>query len=207
MKMITEKDIEDMIGEVGGSDAAGIYRLLKDKENLNEFIIAEKLKLTINQIRNIMYKFERYNLISSTRKKDRKKGWYIYFYTFNSKQAEEVVLHLKKERIRILEKQLEREEAHEFYSCPNKCVRLTLENAMEHNFICFECGKLLNPEDKGKNTQKIKDFITQIKIRLAELEKPGPEKKRPKEEHIKVKKKIGKKQIKYSKPKPKKKKK
>src|SRR3989344_5883741 len=189
MKMITEKDIEDMIGEVGGSDAAGIYRLLKDKENLNEFIIAEKLKLTINQIRNIMYKFERYNLISSTRKKDRKKGWYIYFYTFNSKQAEEVVLHLKKERIRILEKQLEREEAHEFYSCPNRCVRLTLENAMEHNFICFECGKLLNPEDKKKNVGKIKDFIDNVKKELHELERQ-PEQKVKKEipEEVKPKK-------------------
>ena len=63
------------------------------------------------------------------------------------------------------------------------------------------------PEDKEKNTQKIKDFITQIRARLTELEKAASEKKRPKEEHIKVKKKIGKKQIKYSKPKPKKKKK
>src|SRR3989344_8505116 len=171
MKMITEKDIEDMIGEVGGSDAAGIYRLLKDKENLNEFIIAEKLKLTINQIRNIMYKFERYNLITSTRKKDRKKGWYIYFYTFNPKQAEDIVLQLKREKIKILEKQLEREEAHEFYGCVNKCIRLTIENAMEHNFTCFECGQLLNPEDKAKNLQRIRSFMDDVKKKLSDLEK------------------------------------
>ena len=107
----------------------------------------------------------------------RKKGWYIYFFTFNPKQAEEIVLQLKKEKIKILERQLERESSHEFYSCPNKCVRLTLENAMEHNFTCFECGKLLNPEDQKKNVSRVKEFIDKIKSGLIELEKPAPEKK------------------------------
>src|SRR3989344_1450889 len=96
-----------------------IYNMLKNKENVNEFSIAEKLKLTINQIRNIIYKFEQYNLVASSRKKDRKKGWYIYFFTFNQKQAEETIVQLKKKRIEQLRKQLERESKHEFYTCPN----------------------------------------------------------------------------------------
>ena len=87
---IQQKDMEDMIVEISGKEALPVYKLLKGKDNVNEFIIANKLKISINQIRNILYKFEQYNLVSSSRKKDRKKGWYIYFFTFNQKQAEEV---------------------------------------------------------------------------------------------------------------------
>ncbi len=163
---IQQKDIEDMIADIGGKEALPIYRLLKNKENVNEFNLAGKLKITINQIRNIIYKFEQYNLVSSSRKKDRKKGWYIYFFTFNQKQAEEVVLQFKRKRVEILKKQLDRESKHEFYSCPNKCIRVTIESAMEHNFICFECGSLLEPDDKEKNIFRINKQIKESEVDL-----------------------------------------
>ncbi len=189
--MITEKAIEEMITEIASLEAILVYKMLKDKPNLNEFIIVDKLKITINQLRNIMYKFEKHNLISSTRKKDRKKGWYIYFFTFNPRQADDVVLQLKREKIKILEKQMERETSHEFYACPNKDIRLTLENAMEHNFTCTECGQLLVPEDQKKNIARIQEFISKVKNDLAELEKPAPEK--PKKIEVKKKHKVMKK--------------
>ncbi len=151
-----EKDIENVLTEIGSKEAYEVYKILKDKENVNEFIIAEKLKLTINQLRNIIYKFEQYNLITFTRKKDRKKGWYIYFFTLNKKQIEETVLKVRQNKMNILQKQLERETTNEFYKCINKCMRLTIENAMEHNFMCSECGNLLEIESKEKNISKIK---------------------------------------------------
>ncbi len=166
---ITQKSIEDAIGEIAGKEGILVYKILKDKENVNEFIIAEKLKLTINQIRNIIYKFEQYNLINSTRKKDRKKGWYIYFFTLNKKQVEDLVLQLKKNKIGILKKQLDRESANEFYTCPNKCMRLTIENAMERQFMCSECGTLLEPEDKEKNVSRVKKFIKDLEEDMTKL--------------------------------------
>jgi len=168
---IPQKTVEDMILEIAGEEGLRVYKVLKGQENVDEFIIAEKLKLTINQLRNLIYKFEKYNLVISTRKKDRKKGWYVYFFTFNSKEAENVVLQLKKEKIKILEAQLNREQAHDFYFCPNKDIRLSLENAMEHNFTCFECGSLMVPEDKEKNIKKIEKIIKEKRDELVALEK------------------------------------
>ena len=166
---ISQKIIEEMISEIAGKESILVYKILKDKENVNEFIIAEKLKLTINQIRNMIYKFEQYNLVTSTRKKDRKKGWYIYFFTLNKKQIDDVVIQLKQNKISILKKQHERESAHDFYTCPNKCSRLTVENAMEHQFMCSECGSLLEPEDKEKNVIKIGKLIKDQEYELNKL--------------------------------------
>ena len=168
---IPQRVIDNFITEIAGKEALPIYNMLKNKENVNEFSIAEKLKLTINQIRNIIYKFEQYNLVASSRKKDRKKGWYIYFFTFNQKQAEETIVQLKKKRIEQLRKQLERESKHEFYTCPNKCMRVTIENAMENNFICLECGTLLDPEDNVKNKSRINKQINDFENELKNLEK------------------------------------
>ncbi len=163
---ITQKHIEDMILEIAGEEALSIYKTLKDKKNVNEFDISKKTNLSIQQIRNIMYKFDYYNLVSSNRKKDRKKGWYIYFYTINPKQTEDTVSLLKKRKIEQLKKQLDRESNHEFYSCPNKCIRVTIENAMEHNFMCSECNNLLEPEDKEKNITKITKQLKEIEHEL-----------------------------------------
>jgi|SRR3989338_1038871 len=165
------KFVEETIEEIAGKEGISVYKLLKGKDNVNEFIIAQKLKLTINQIRNIIYKFEHYNLISSTRKKDRKKGWYIYFFTFNNRQADEVVLQLMKDKVKLLERQFEREKNHQFYICPNKCIRLTIESAMENQFMCTECGSLMSAENNEKNIQKIKKRIEELNIVIEKLSK------------------------------------
>ena len=167
---IPENVIENIISEIAGEDGVKIYKILKGRENVNEFEIAEKLKAPINYIRNIMYKFEQNDLITSTRKKDRKKGWYIYFYTFNPKQVEDLVLRNKKKRIELYKNQLERENMYNFYICPNRCSRYTLENTMEHNFMCPECGSLMAPEDKEKTVSRIKNSIIELENELNKLE-------------------------------------
>src|SRR3989344_5440571 len=85
-KVITSLDLDllkDITSSVGGKNAAQIVDLLLDKKHINEFIVAKKLELTINQTRNILYKLSDEGLVSSIRKKDKKKGWYTYFWTFH----------------------------------------------------------------------------------------------------------------------------
>ena len=69
------KNIEETIEEIAGPEGVQIYRILKNKEDVNEFTISEKLKITINQLRNTIYKFEKYNLLTSTRKRRCAKLW------------------------------------------------------------------------------------------------------------------------------------
>lgn len=175
-RKLTEKQVEELIFEIAGKEGLSVYKLLRGKENVNEFIIAEKLKLTINQIRNIFYKFQAYNLVTSTSKKDRKKGWYIYFFTFNNSEANSAYTRIKKEKLAKLEQQVNREKIHEFYVCPNKDMRATLENAMEHNFTCVECGELLVPDNNSKTVLKLDKEIDVLKKEVAELEKIGTKK-------------------------------
>lgn len=167
---VTQKQIEDMIVTIAGKDALPVYKALKDKQNMNEFLLTEKVKMSINQVRNILYAFDNHNLLSSTRKKDRKKGWYIYFWTFSNEQAAKVVVQLKKVEMKRLQQQLDREKQHQYYVCPNHCTRATIENAMENQFLCSECGSLMVPEDNVKSIKKIGKQIDEIHSEVVKLE-------------------------------------
>ncbi len=167
---VTQKQIEDMIVSIASKEALPVYKVLKDKENVNEFLIAEKLKISINQLRNIFYAMDSYNLLNSTRKKDRKKGWYIYFWTFNKEQAAKVVVQLKRDQMKKLQVQLDREKQHQFYICTNDRTRATIENAMENSFLCGECGNLLMPDDNGKSIKRISKEIEEIHTEVMKIE-------------------------------------
>src|SRR4030042_2056328 len=75
-----KKFLKEIIVSIAGKQAETIIDLLDGKKYINEFIIAKKLNLTINQTRNILYKISDHGLVSFIRKKDKKKGWYTYFW-------------------------------------------------------------------------------------------------------------------------------
>lgn len=75
-----EKFLREYISIVAGSGADKILAILFNKKNVNEFLIAKKLNMTINQTRNILYKLADGGLVHFMRKKDLKSGgWYTYF--------------------------------------------------------------------------------------------------------------------------------
>ena len=45
---IPVKNIEETFEEIAGPEGVQVYRLLKNKEDVNEFNIAEKLKISIS---------------------------------------------------------------------------------------------------------------------------------------------------------------
>ena len=67
------KLLNEIVASIAGKPASEVVNILFGKKNINEFIIAKKLKLTINQTRNILYKLSDAGLVGSTRKKDRRK--------------------------------------------------------------------------------------------------------------------------------------
>ena len=168
---LMDKYIEEAIIELVGKEGLSVYLLLKNKENYSEFLLSEKLKININQIRNILYKFDSQNLVSFTRKKDRKKGWYIYYWTFRHDQINELIKRKKLHQLKIIDEQIMKEKTVIYYSCPNKCVRMTIEDAMEYAFVCPECGSIFNPDDSSKRMQKLNEEKKEIQELLDNFEK------------------------------------
>ena len=85
--------LKSLVEELAGDYATPIVDILYNKKDVNEFRIAKKMEMTINQIRNILYKLSAEGLVSFIRKKDDKKGWYIYYWTL---ETEKCLVKLKK---------------------------------------------------------------------------------------------------------------
>ncbi len=159
---INETVMDDLLKEVAGPDTVALVHYIKGKINVSEFKIAEKLETNVNQVRNMLYRLNQYNLVSSIRKKDKKKGWYIYYWTFHNNEAQSLILTLKKRKIEQLKHRLEEESMIHYFACPDGHLSMRFEDAMEQNFKCPECGKLLKEEDNKRTLDNIRKKISQL---------------------------------------------
>jgi transcription initiation factor TFIIE subunit alpha len=165
---LSNKLLEEVITEVAGADVLPLVKALKNRKNVSEFVLAEEVKQEINKTRNMLYRLYDSNLVSFIRKKDKKKGWYIYYWTFNPKRIKYLANDLKKKKLENFKERLKREKSGDFFVCENKCIRLDFEQSTDFQFKCPECGSLLNQED---NAEKIKKLEKDIKSLEKELKK------------------------------------
>ncbi|VVB82313.1 Transcription factor E [uncultured archaeon] len=195
--------LKEIVASIAGKQAEEIIELLDGKKYTNEFIIAKKLNLTINQTRNILYKISDFGLVSFIRKKDKRKGWYTYFWKLEIMKSLEFLKNNLIKKMEQLQHQIKSRETKEFYTCEKCNIEFNEENALIHNFSCNECGEIMVRKD---NTPVIKEYnraLDKLKRELGfvddeiniEKEKEGKSKARElkKEEKEKEKTKLAKK--------------
>ncbi len=150
------KFLREVVGIIVGKQAEDIADLLHTKKHVNEFIIAKKLDITINQTRNILYKISDQGLVSSIRKKDKKKGWYTYFWKIEVLKSLEFLENILKKKIDQINSQIKSRETKEFYVCEKCNIEFNEENALLHNFTCNECGEVFTMKDNTKLLRELK---------------------------------------------------
>lgn len=162
--VISTKKLYEVISEVAGEDAVKIVEFLKNKKNISEFIVADKTKLDMQAVRHILYMLNGYNIATYIRKKDRQKGWYISYWTFNRSKVKDLIERLKKEKLDKLNDQLKREQENKdnFYICQKACVRVDFDHAFNLEFKCPECGSLLNLQENSRTITNIKEKIKEL---------------------------------------------
>ena len=162
--------LKEVIIITAGKQSEDIADLLYTKKHVNEFTIAKKLELTINQTRNILYKISNFGLVSSVRKKDKKKGWYTYFWKFEIIKCLDFLRQLIiKERERLIEQIKDRKE-NIFYVCKRCNIEMGEEEALLMEFTCNECGDVFNIKDNSKLIKELEKNLFRIKERLKIVE-------------------------------------
>lgn len=156
-----------VIGDIAGNDVLPLINVLKGKRNVSEFTIAEELKEEINTVRNKLYRLYDSNLVEFIRRKDKKKGWYIYYWTFVPSRVPFLLKAMNRKRIEKLKERLMSEKASSFFECKQKCVRLTFDKAIDFEFKCPECGDLMNQDD---NAERIEHILKEILMLEKETE-------------------------------------
>ena len=183
-----EKFLKESVVVVLGKQFEPIAKLLDSKKHINEFIISKKLDITINQVRNLLYKLSDQGLVSSLRKKDKKKGWYTYFWRLEPLKCFLFLEEILKKRIEQLNYQIKSRETKVFYICETCNKEFTEENAILHDFTCDECGNIFTLRDNApilrdfkKNLNKLQEELELVRKEI-EIEKGALDKVKLKEE-------------------------
>ncbi|MBI2575551.1 hypothetical protein HYV82_06725 [Candidatus Woesearchaeota archaeon] len=160
------KAMHESLIEVAGEDVVPVVQYLKDKRNISEFKIAEDISSEVNHVRSLLYRLHSQNLVTYYRKKDRQKGWYISYWTFNPNGLKHAALMLRRQKIEQLRERLGREEENRdlFYICQNMCTRMDFDNATDVAFKCPECGRTLTNQENSKT-------IALLRTKIAEMER------------------------------------
>ena len=192
---LTKIKIIEILKSLIGSEVTPIVEELLEQDNYSEFDLATKTKLDIKVVRKLLYLLYNHNLVSFNRKKDKQKGWYIYYWTIIPDSVRFSYFKMKRSLITKLEERLKRENEELFFVCPQNCVRINFDESMEYEFHCPECGELLNQDDSKDRIGIIEKKLVETKeevSKLLEQRKARREKKkeRQKEETKKAKKKV-----------------
>src|SRR3989344_6615688 len=172
-----EKFLNDYVSIVAGSGADKIVNILFKKKNVNEFFIAKKLNMTINQTRNILYKLADKGLVYFMRKKDLKSGgWYTYFWTLDDYKCLVSYRNSILKEIGQQEGALQSRKTKQYYICKTCGIEVMEEQALLHDFTCVECGQVYSLKDPlesikevEKSSQKLRDKVAQLQIVIDEL--------------------------------------
>ncbi|HLC70744.1 MAG TPA: hypothetical protein VJI32_01990 [Candidatus Nanoarchaeia archaeon] len=197
---LTQKKIEEILLEIIGPEGAPLIQQLYGKENISEFDLATKTKKDIKLIRRMLYTLYNHNIVGFIRKKDKQKGWYIYYWTIIPDHVKFSYFKKKKEQLLRLSTQLESEEKELFFVCPGNCVRLNFDQAMEFEFHCPECGKLTSQDNNEEKKIALKKKINELQQELKEAQEEknavrakSKERKKEVRKRVKVKKVVKKK--------------
>ena len=170
---------KSIVSSTVGGNAIGVVDLLYGKKNVNEFLIAKKLKLTINQTRNVLYRLADEGLVSFIRKKDSKKGgWYIYFWTLNSGKGLLKFRDSLIKNIEHLQQTIAVRSTGRFFFCNTCQLEFSEEVALGHQYTCPECGQVLELKDlraevaqHEKEQSKLKQMLVQVQEEVDVLAK------------------------------------
>lgn len=152
------------VTEVAGEEALPVVEYMHGKENISEFKIADATNVEVNKIRSMLYRLHEQNLVTYYRKKDRKKGWYISYWTLNSKGFPHLIRTMRRQKLEHLRERLNKEERNlnSFFICPNICTRLDFETAVECGFRCPECGELIALQDNTRTILNLRERIREL---------------------------------------------
>lgn len=155
--------VNNVVKELVGEDVVPIVALLNGNGGLSEFELAKKIGKGVNETRTLLYRLYEANLVNFMKKREKKSGWYVYYWKFNSNMVEHLFNNLKTKHLMELQKELVRETETPFFSCQKNCARLDFEAATTLLFKCPECGSAAEQEDNSERVKYIEQQIKKLK--------------------------------------------
>ncbi|MHA1734257.1 MAG: transcription factor [Promethearchaeota archaeon] len=164
-----------VLKEIGGKECIDVAKQLLNLTNeATDEEIADMTSIKLNLVRKILYRLNENKLAIFRRIRDKKSGWFIYYWRENLGRARELVTEKQRDVLEKLELRVQFERENQFFMCSNRenCnnERYSFYEAMELGFECPECEMRLEFTDNSKVIEMLDEKIAILK---SELRKRG----------------------------------
>ncbi len=164
---VLDEELIKIANLFGGDEAVTVVKSLKKLGEGTDEIIANDCAIRLNTVRKVLYKLYDHGLVSCTRVRDEKTGWFIFYWRLQPDQLDAFIRSRKKRALDKLKTRLDFERNHTFFVCKTDVdVRVTFEEAMESSFKCGKCGNQL---DSSENAEMVSILESKIERLEAEL--------------------------------------
>lgn len=128
--------------------------------------VAEITEINLNTVRHTLYNLYEHRLAEYRRIKNNETGWLTYLWVMKMENAD-AVLRAEMETAKTkLAGKLHYDEANDFYQCKECGITTTFNEAMNNNFACPQCGKMLVHFDDELLVNALKKRIDKMQSAL-----------------------------------------
>src|SRR3989338_9378588 len=160
--------VQDFLKAVGGEYAIELMKICVEKKRpVTDEEIGKKLPLKVTEIRTILNRLHYRGIACYQKTKNIKTGWYSYTWEIKNSRIAEILIETHAEDITKLEKDMEFEGTHAFFSAGKGLQEYPFEIAAEYNFKCPETGKPLKAMD---NKKRVKELVKKVEILKTEVD-------------------------------------
>jgi transcription initiation factor TFIIE subunit alpha len=171
---VLDEELIKVANLFGGEEAVIVVTSLKHLgEGTDEIITNDcrdrlKKEVRLNTVRKILYKLYDHGLVSCTRVRDEKTGWFIFYWRLQPDQLDAFIRSRKKRALDKLKQRIDYERNHTFFVCKTDAdVRITFEEAMETSFKCAKCGNQLESMENAEVIEVLETKIHQLEAELS----------------------------------------
>lgn len=152
----------------GGDEAITVIKSLKKLGEGTDEIIANDCAVRLNTVRKVLYKLYDHGLVSCTRIRDEKTGWFIFYWRLQPDQLDAFIRSRKKRALDKLKTRLDYERNHTFFICKTDIdIRVPFEEAMETSFKCGKCGNQLESLENAEIVSVLESKIERLEAELS----------------------------------------
>jgi transcription initiation factor TFIIE subunit alpha len=169
---VLDEELIKIANLFGGEEAVTVVKSLKKLGEATDEMITNDCKgekeVRLNSVRKILYKLYDHGLVSCTRVRDEKTGWFIFYWRLQPDQLDAFIRSRKRRILDKLKVRLEFEKGHTFFTCKTDPeIRMAFEEAMETSFKCGKCGNQLENSDNSGMIGVLQTKIDQIEAELS----------------------------------------
>jgi transcription initiation factor TFIIE subunit alpha len=161
MKEYDNPHAQQLLAELGGAKSIDVVGVLRKHKEVDEFKLADRLKMDVKAVRKILYRLYEKKLVSFRKMRDETRGWHVYIWRLEPGKIAKLMTEQKEKSIGQLRDQLDHERGNQFFKCENGCVRVVFDRAFESNFACSECGGKLIFFDNASIIKQLREYINQ----------------------------------------------